>query len=97
MKRSLLFIPSFFLALVVWAQPTVIFEEQFDGGIPDTWEIGPGNPVGAVWQWSANGEADSALLDTVMTAAIFWGDRMAINSPSADNGAAMYNSDVYDA
>ena len=97
MKRSLLFIPSFFLALVVWAQPTVIFEEQFDGGIPDTWEIGPGTPVGAVWQWSANGEADSALLDTVMTAAIFWGDRMAINSPSADNGAAMYNSDVYDA
>lgn len=38
----------------------VIWEEQFDGGIPITWQIGPGAPEGAVWQWPSTGMADSA-------------------------------------
>ena len=47
MKRSLLLIPGFFLALALIAQPTVLFEEQFDGGIPDNWDVGAGEPAGA--------------------------------------------------
>ncbi len=74
---------------------TIIWEEQFDGGIPDSWTIGPGNPEGAVWQWSASGKADSALL-AVPTEALLWNDKEPIESPSVANGAAMYNSDVYD-
>ena len=97
MKRSLLLIPGFFLALALIAQPTVLFEEQFDGGIPDNWDVGAGEPAGAAWQWSATGKADNALVDGATTPAIFWGSLGAVNSPSANNGAAMYNSDVYDA
>lgn len=97
MKRSLLLIPGLFLSLALNAQSSVIFEEQFDGGIPDTWEIGPGEPEGASWQWRSNGEADSALVNGQMVPAILWLDRQPINSPSVDNGVAMYNSDVYDA
>lgn len=74
---------------------TIIWEEQFDGGIPETWTIGPGNPEGAVWQWSASGKADSALL-AEPTQALLWNDKGPIESPSVANGAAMYNSDVYD-
>jgi len=96
MKGSLLLIASLLLSMAASAQPAVIFEEQFDGGIPDTWEIGPGQPAGAAWQWRANGRADSALINGVMTNAILWGNRMSISSPSVANGAAMFNSDVYD-
>ncbi len=96
MKRSLLLISGLLLSVAASAQPAVIFEEQFDGGIPDTWEIGPGQPAGAVWQWRANGRADSALINGAMANAILWGNRMPINSPSVANGAAMFNSDVYD-
>ncbi len=96
MKRPLLLISGLLYGLFSFAQPTVLFEEQFDGGIPDSWEIGPGDPLGAVWQWTANGRADAALVNGVPTGAILWGNRMPINSPSVANGAAMYNSDVYD-
>jgi hypothetical protein len=74
----------------------IIWEEQFDGGIPITWQIGPGAPEGAVWQWSSTGMADSALVNEENIAALFWGSRDPIDSPSAANGCAMYNSDVYD-
>ena len=97
MKKAVLSILSLFLAWALSAQSTVIFEEQFDGGIPDTWEISSGDPEGAVWQWSSTGEAEEALVDGVVLPAIFWGTLPAIQSPSVANGAAMYNSDVYDA
>ena len=96
MKKSLLLFPFLFLVLALSAQPNIIWEEQFDGGIPDTWEISAGDPVGAAWQWSPDGRADSALVDGVRVPALFWAGQP-INSPSAANGAAMYNSDVYDA
>jgi len=95
MKKCFAFLSSFFLLLVLDAQTTIIWEEQFDGGIPASWEIGPGTPLGATWQWSASGKADSAFL-LVPTSAIFWNDKEAIQSPSVSNGVAMYNSDVYD-
>ncbi len=75
---------------------TILWEETFDGGIPDSWTIGPGQPEGAVWQWSESGRAEKALLDGVPTQALFYEDRPAIASPTAANGCAMYNSDVYD-
>lgn len=86
-----------FIALtnLIYAQEVVIWEEQFDGGIPESWTIGEGSPMGAVWQWSASGKADSAFIG-VQTTALVWGDKGPIESPSVGNGAAMYNSDVYD-
>lgn len=74
----------------------VIWEEQFDGGIPITWQIGPGAPEGAVWQWSSTGMANNAVVDGENIAALFWLNRGPIDSPSVANGCAMYNSDVYD-
>lgn len=76
--------------------PLIFYEEQFAGGIPDEWETGPGSPEGAVWQWSASGEADSALVNGMPTPALYWEDRSPIASLSPENGCAMYNSDVYE-
>lgn len=73
-----------------------VFYEDFAGGIPDTWEIGPGTPEGAVWQWRSNGAPDSAFINGVLTPA--WSgikDFLPIASVTPENGAAMYNSDVY--
>jgi hypothetical protein len=95
MTRIILLFAFIFSFSSIFAQEVIIWEEQFDGGIPNTWEIGPGNPSGAIWQWSASGKADSAMLST-LTPALVWGDKGPIQSPSVDNGAAMYNSDVYD-
>ena len=89
---------ALFCVAAIQAQDTlaVIWEEDFDGGIPATWTIGPGNPEGAVWQWSDDGEADDAEVDGMNVNALFWGPNPAIASPSVGNGVAMYNSDVYD-
>lgn len=95
-KRFSAFALAAFLAAASFAQPDILFHEPFDGGIPPGWEISPGNPEGAVWQWSAAGRADSALLNGAPAPALFWNLRPPIASPSAANGAAMYNSDVYD-
>lgn len=95
MKETLLSILFCALAMSAVAQ-TIIYSEEFDGGIPETWTIGPGNPVGAVWQWRSSGLADSALVNGVMTRALFWGNLPPIESPSVNNGVAMFNSDVYD-
>ena len=98
MKKLLLLATGLVLALAAQAQDTlaVIWEEQFDGGIPADWTISEGTPAGAVWQWSDDAEADDADLDGVVTDALFWGTRGPIQSPSAANGCAMFNSDVYD-
>lgn len=98
MKKLLLLFLGLFLFGNTYAQDTLalIYEEQFDGGIPAEWEIGPGNPEGAIWQWSEDAQADDAEYDGDVINALFWGTRGPIQSPSADNGAAMFNSDVYD-
>ena len=72
---------------------TIIFNEEFNGGF-GTFTAGPGNPVGAVWEHSTTGDASSNAAGTI--SALFWGARVAIQSPTVANGCAMYNSDVYD-
>ena len=47
-------------------QPVVLFQEDFDGGIPADWTLTPDCPDEAIWQWSANGKADSVFFDTSM-------------------------------
>lgn len=76
--------------------PQVIFSEDFNGGL-NTFTHGAGSPVGAVWQWRSNGKPDSALVNGVMTPA-WTGIRTlpAIASKTPENGAAVFNSDVYD-
>ena len=91
-----LFLPLSILFFFSGLQAQVIYEEQFDGGIPGDWEIGPGMPEGAVWQWSNDGQAnDGDVVGTTVTS-LFWGTRGPIQSPSVANGCAMYNSDIYD-
>ena len=96
MKNILFSIASMMLAYTIGAQPNILFEETFSGGIPSNWEISAGYPEGAVWQWSATGRGDSARIHAVQTPALFWNNRPPIASPSAAGGVAMYNSDVYD-
>lgn len=95
MKRLLLLFSTLFFITSIQSQ-TVIWEEQFDGGIPADWEIGPGNPAGAVWQWAEDSQANDADVGGTTINALFWGTRGPIQSPSTANGCAMYNSDVYD-
>jgi hypothetical protein len=80
----------------IFSQPTIIFQEDFNGGLPTGWQITEGDPIGATWQWSATGKADSALVDDEPISAIFWNNRPSIQSPSAANGVMMFNSDAYD-
>jgi hypothetical protein len=96
MKKLLLLFSIALLFNHLHAQEAVIFEEQFDGGIPGTWEIGPGEPEGAVWQWTHDGRANDGLVNGQVVNALFWGTRGPIQSPSVSNGCAMYNSDIYD-
>ena len=97
MKKALLLFSFLLLLAGLSAQePIVIFEEQFDGGIPSEWEIGPGEPAGAVWQWSPDGRANTGQVNGMAVNALFWGMLGAIESPSVSNGCAMYNSDIYD-
>jgi hypothetical protein len=97
MKQALVILLVVFLvSLKSQAQPLVLFHEEFDGGIPSSWQITTGNPTGASWQWSPTGKADSVFYDGAFLPALFWGNRPAIASPSVANGAAMFNSDAYD-
>ena len=95
MKELSLISFLYIFSLSICAQ-TIIFSEEFDGGIPDSWEIGPGDPVGAVWQWSADGTASSVTVDGNILAALFWGTLPPIASPTVSNGVAMFNSDALD-
>jgi hypothetical protein len=96
MKKGLLLAISLAVGLVVRAQePTVIFSEEFNGGL-GAFTSSPGQPVGAVWQWRANARADTVIVNNTRIPAAFWGGLPAINSPSAANGAAVFNSDAYD-
>ncbi len=100
MKRLvLLFSLVFFLTGLMAQDPIIIFEEDFDGGL-NTFTTTAGDPVGATWKWSPDGRADSVEVDGQKIAAAFWPSggqsRPPIQSPSAANGAAMFNSDAYD-
>jgi hypothetical protein len=96
MKKLLLtLLPILALSFASTAQDT-LFVEEFDGGIPDTWEISEGNPLGGVWQWSATASADSVTFMGERYAATFYGNIGQMNSQTPDNGAAMFNSDALD-
>ena len=95
MKELVLTASLYMLCLYLPAQ-TIIFSEEFDGEIPATWEIGPGDPVGAVWQWSSDGTASSVTIDGNVIPTRFWGTLPPIASPTVNNGVAMFNSDAYD-
>lgn len=96
MKKLLLtLLPILALSFASTAQDT-LFVEEFDGGIPDTWEISEGNPLGGVWQWSATASADSVTFMGERYAATFYGNIGQMDSQTPNNGAAMFNSDALD-
>ncbi len=72
---------------------TIIFEEQFDGGIDSTWQNNPiscGEPDSlhnTLWEWSDDGRAEMGA---------YWGDAGTIQSPSVGNGCALFSSDFLD-
>ena len=84
-----------FSACIVLNGQEAIFYEDFNGGIPDTWIIGPGEPAGAVWQWKATPFPDSAVVNGVPTRAWITDDFPAMISPSDTNGVVIFHSDVY--
>jgi hypothetical protein len=101
-RPRLVLIKHFLLVVCCFAytyalpQPVAIFQEDFDGGIPAEWELVPDCLDEAIWQWSADGRADSVFYDSAMIPALFWLFFPPIDSPTAYNGAAMFNSDAYD-
>ena len=97
MRKKLLWIFCLAISLGLHAQNSVdtIFYENFDGGLGQ-FTADAGSPVGAVWQWTATARADSALVNGVKVNALFYGNFGTLNSPTASNGAAQFNSDVYD-
>ena len=75
---------------VLWGGPDNP-NSTFDGGLND-WMTPPGmdaNGVSdsAVWVWKADATASEGA---------YWGNRGPINSPTFDDGAAVFNSDFYD-
>ncbi len=68
-----------------------IANSQFDGGLNDWTTISQftsdSSDAGALWVWEADGAADIGF---------FWGAREGIMSPSAANGAAVFDSDGND-
>ena len=74
-------------AVVLWGGPGDP-DGEFDGGLNNwtTTGIG-GNMTMALWEWDAEGDASTGA---------YWGSLGPIQSPSADNGAAVFNSDFLD-
>ncbi|MEN0004572.1 MAG: T9SS type A sorting domain-containing protein [Bacteroidota bacterium] len=100
MKRLFLLFSFVFSLAALQAQEelNVIYEEQFDGGIPADWDVTQATPAGAIWTWSDDGDAADLIVDGEVTGAGFWdnGMRGPIVSPSVANGCAMFNGDAYD-
>ncbi|MEN0005520.1 MAG: hypothetical protein AAF798_15325, partial [Bacteroidota bacterium] len=98
MKRLFLLFSFVFSLAALQAQEelNVIYEEQFDGGIPADWDVMQATPAGAIWTWSDDGDAADLIVDGEVTGAGFYGTRGPIESPSVDNGCAMFNGDSYD-
>lgn len=94
MKKLLLtLLPVMALSFVLTAQDTLLVED-FDGGIPDTWTTEGDN--GEVWVWSEDGTPVELLYQDTLYEATFAGNSGAIESSTATNGAALFNSDAYD-
>ncbi len=74
--------------------PGLIWEEQFDGGIPNTWSLAS-SPVGADWAWTNDGTADDVTIGGSTYTANFYIGTLQMQSPSVANGAAMFNADAY--
>lgn len=78
-------------AQVIWGGPGDP-NSEFDGGLND-WTVNAVSSVvadstaNALWIWSADGTGSDGA---------YWGERVAIPSPTAANGAAIFNSDFYD-
>ena len=80
--------------VVLWpadGDSAAIANSQFDGGLNDWTTISQftsdSTDAGALWVWEADGAADVGF---------FWGTRLGIMSPSAANGAVVFDSDGYD-
>jgi hypothetical protein len=97
MKKKLLTVLWIALSIGLAGQSGVdtIFYEDFNGGLGQ-FTSDAGNPVGAVWQWTESASADSALVNGVKVNALFYGNFGKLIAPSSSNGAAQFNSDVYD-
>lgn len=94
MKKLLLtLLPVMALSFVLTAQDT-LFVEDFDGGIPDTWTTEGEN--GEVWVWSEDATPVELLYQGTLYNATYAGNAGPIDSPTANNGAALFNSDAYD-
>ncbi len=102
MKRSILFFFGLILLVVPGSaqdttdqEITVIYNEDFGNGLAD-WEVGEGNPVGAVWQYRPDAAPDSAMIDGMTVPGFRTEGIGPIASLTPENGAAVYNSDVYE-
>jgi len=96
MKKLILLSSLLLLFSGLQAQnPVVIFEETFDGDL-GSFTAGSGIPEGATWQFAPLGLADTIIIDGQKVGASFYGSSGPIDSPTADNGAAQFNSDAYD-
>jgi len=69
---------------LVWGGPGVP-DSEFDGGLNNWTTVGVTNE-NAVWVWEEDGRADMGA----------YSNTTAINSPSASNGAMVFDSDFYD-
>lgn len=69
----------------IWGGPGDL-NSEFNGGLND-WIVNPVAPNdSALWIWEADGKADRGK---------WWFGRNAIESPSVNNGAAVFDSDYY--
>ena len=72
---------------------TIIYEEQFAGGIDSTWQNNPltcgeiDSLHNTLWEWSDDGRGEMGA---------YWGDGGTIQSPSVSNGCALFSSDFLD-
>lgn len=92
MKKVFLFL-SITACITPALTQTIIFSEDFDGGIPESWTINPissGNPdslENAVWKWATNESQMSSD---------YWIDFFYMDSPTASNGFAIFDAAFLD-
>ena len=94
MKRiCLLLLLSIFSCITLLTAQSIVFTEDFDGGIPDSWTTNPissGNPDSvnnAVWTWATNQSLERSD---------YWIDFFFMDSPTADNGFAVFDAAYLD-
>jgi hypothetical protein len=94
MKNHIFFtLISVFSCITPALTQTVVFSEDFDGGIPESWTINPvssGNPDSldnAVWIWATNESLNYSD---------WWIDFFYMESPTAENGFAVFDAAYLD-